>query len=83
MNKIKSALQDLKKGKMIIVTDDENRENEGDLLFAAEKVTPELVNFMCKEGRGLICVPTEEELAYRLNLIHHLIFQLHEMNYLQ
>jgi 3,4-dihydroxy 2-butanone 4-phosphate synthase/GTP cyclohydrolase II len=67
MNSIKSALQDLRKGKMIIVTDDENRENEGDLVFSAEKVTPELINFMCKEGRGLICVPMEEELAYRLN----------------
>jgi len=68
MNKIQSALKDLRSGKMIIVTDDENRENEGDLIFAAEKVTPELINFMCKEGRGLICVPMEEELAYRLNL---------------
>lgn len=67
MNKIQSALKDLRSGKMIIVTDDENRENEGDLVFAAEKVTPELVNFMCKEGRGLVCVSMEEELAYRLN----------------
>lgn len=67
MDKIKSALKDLKVGKMIIVTDDEDRENEGDLVFAAEKVTPEMVNFMVKEGRGLVCVPMEEELAYRLN----------------
>lgn len=67
MDKIKSALQLLRAGKMIIVTDDENRENEGDLVFAAEKVTPEKVNFMAKEGRGLICVPMEEESAYRLN----------------
>ena len=67
MNQIKSALQDLKAGKMIIVTDDENRENEGDLVFAAEKVTAEMINFMAKEGRGLICVSMEEELAYRLN----------------
>jgi len=67
MDKIKSAIRDLKDGKMIIVTDDENRENEGDLVFAAEKATPEMINFMAKEGRGLICVPMEEELAYRLN----------------
>src|SRR5512137_364838 len=67
MEKIKSAIKDLKDGKMIIVTDDENRENEGDLVCAGEKVTPEIINFMAKEGRGLICVPIEEELAYRLN----------------
>ena len=67
MHNIKSALQDLKAGRMIIVTDDENRENEGDLIFAAEKVTPDKINFMSKEGRGLICVSMEEELAYRLN----------------
>jgi len=67
MNNIKSALKDLKAGKMIIVTDDEDRENEGDLVFAAEKASPEMINFMAKEGRGLVCVPMEEELAYRLN----------------
>ena len=67
MNSIKSALADLKMGKIIIVTDDENRENEGDLVCAGEKITPEIINFMAKEGRGLICVPIEEELAYRLN----------------
>ena len=67
MDKIKSAIEDLKNGKMIIVTDDEDRENEGDLIFAAEKATPKLINFMAKEGRGLICVPMEEEMAYRLN----------------
>lgn len=67
MNNIQSALGDLRDGKMIIVTDDENRENEGDLVFAAKKVTPEKINFMAKEGRGLICVPMEEEMAYRLN----------------
>ena len=67
MHKIKSALKDLQKGKMIIVTDDENRENEGDLVFSAEKVAPEKINFMAKEGRGLICISIEDELAYRLN----------------
>lgn len=67
MHSIKSALEDLKAGKMIIVTDDENRENEGDLIFAAEFATPETINFLAKEGRGLICVAMEEETAYRLN----------------
>ncbi|MFH0838164.1 MAG: bifunctional 3,4-dihydroxy-2-butanone-4-phosphate synthase/GTP cyclohydrolase II [Patescibacteria group bacterium] len=61
------ALNDLRQGKMIIVIDDEDRENEGDLVMAAESVTAEAVNFMSKEGRGLICAPIEEEIAYRLN----------------
>lgn len=52
---------------MIIVIDDEDRENEGDLVMSADLVTPEAINFMVKEGRGLVCVPMEEELAYRLN----------------
>ncbi len=67
MNTIQSALKDLKAGKMIIVTDDEDRENEGDLIFAAETATPNKINFMAKEGRGLVCVAMEEESAYRLN----------------
>lgn len=67
MNTIQSALKDLKAGKMIIVTDDEDRENEGDLIFAADTVTPDKINFMAKEGRGLVCVAMEEEMAYRLN----------------
>jgi 3,4-dihydroxy 2-butanone 4-phosphate synthase/GTP cyclohydrolase II len=66
-SKIQSAIRDLKSGKMIIITDDEERENEGDLVMSADFVTPEAVNFMAKEGRGLICVPVEEETAYRLN----------------
>lgn len=60
-NTISEAIEDIKAGKMIIVVDDENRENEGDLLMAAEKVTPEAINFMAKVGRGLICVPLIEE----------------------
>ncbi|MAF13714.1 MAG: bifunctional 3,4-dihydroxy-2-butanone-4-phosphate synthase/GTP cyclohydrolase II [Parcubacteria group bacterium] len=56
MNTIEQALQDLKDGKMIIVVDDKNRENEGDLVIAAEKVTPEAINFMASHGRGLICL---------------------------
>ncbi len=66
-SKIQSAISDLKSGKMIIITDDEERENEGDLVMAAEFVTPQAVNFMTKEGRGLICVPVDEETACRLN----------------
>lgn len=67
LSSIPEALEDLKKGKMIIVIDDEDRENEGDLVMAAEFATPEAINFMTKAGRGLICVPIEEERAYRLN----------------
>jgi 3,4-dihydroxy 2-butanone 4-phosphate synthase / GTP cyclohydrolase II len=57
LNTIPEAIQDIKKGKLIIVVDDADRENEGDLLMAAEKVTPESINFMAKYGRGLICLP--------------------------
>jgi len=67
MNTIQSALKDLQAGKMIIVTDDEDRENEGDLIAAAETITPATINFMAKEGRGLVCVAMEQEMAYRLN----------------
>jgi 3,4-dihydroxy 2-butanone 4-phosphate synthase/GTP cyclohydrolase II len=58
---IEEALEDLRAGKMIIVVDDEDRENEGDLTIAAEKVTPEIVNFMARYGRGLICLPMTGE----------------------
>jgi len=64
---IPNAIKELRQGKMIIIIDDEDRENEGDLVMSAEHITPEAVNFMVKEGRGLVCVPVEEELAYRLN----------------
>jgi 3,4-dihydroxy 2-butanone 4-phosphate synthase/GTP cyclohydrolase II len=67
-NSIEEALEDLKQGKMIIVVDDENRENEGDFLALADFATPETINFMAKEGRGLICTPITEEIANRLNL---------------
>ena len=63
-NTIKEAVADIRKGKMIIVVDDADRENEGDLVMAAEFATAEAVNFMAKYGRGLICVPLEEK---RLN----------------
>jgi 3,4-dihydroxy 2-butanone 4-phosphate synthase / GTP cyclohydrolase II len=64
---MQKAIDELKKGRMIVIIDDEDRENEGDLVMAADKITPEAINFMAKEGRGLICVPMEEEMAYRLN----------------
>src|SRR5256885_8516765 len=57
---IENCLEDIRQGRMIIVTDDADRENEGDLVMAAEKVTPDAVNFMAKNGRGLVCVPTTE-----------------------
>ena len=65
-NKIEEAIKALRAGKMIVIVDDEDRENEGDLMMAAEMVTPESVNFMAKEGRGLICVPVNLEIANRL-----------------
>jgi len=68
LNTINDIAKDLKKGKMCIVIDDAERENEGDLIMAASKVTPEAVNFMTKYGRGLICVPMEDEPLEKLNL---------------
>lgn len=68
MENIENAISDLKAGKMIILVDDEDRENEGDLVCAAEKVTPEMVNFMSKFGRGLICLAMESPLIDRLRL---------------
>ncbi|WP_428908390.1 bifunctional 3,4-dihydroxy-2-butanone-4-phosphate synthase/GTP cyclohydrolase II [Niallia sp. Krafla_26] len=65
---IEEAIEDLKQGKVIIVVDDEDRENEGDFLALAQYATPETVNFMAKEGRGLICTPVTEKIADRLNL---------------
>ncbi|AEH45732.1 3,4-dihydroxy-2-butanone 4-phosphate synthase [Thermodesulfatator indicus DSM 15286] len=68
ISSIEEALEDIKAGKMIIVTDDEDRENEGDLVMAAEKVTPEAINFMAKYGRGLICLTLTKEDVERLQL---------------
>jgi 3,4-dihydroxy 2-butanone 4-phosphate synthase/GTP cyclohydrolase II len=65
---ISEALNDLKQGKMIVLVDDEDRENEGDLVCAAEKVTPQLINFMAKYGRGLICLPLSSEKCDLLGL---------------
>ncbi|EIJ78499.1 3,4-dihydroxy-2-butanone 4-phosphate synthase/GTP cyclohydrolase II protein [Bacillus methanolicus PB1] len=67
-HKIEEALEDLKQGKVVIVCDDEDRENEGDFVALAEHAAPEVINFMAKEGRGLICVPVTEELASKLEL---------------
>ncbi len=68
LNTIEEAIADIKNGKVIIVVDDENRENEGDFIAAAEMVTPELINFMAKHGRGLICAPLTEERCEDLDL---------------
>ncbi len=65
---IESAIEDIKEGRIVIVADDEDRENEGDFIMAAENVTPEAINLMAKYGRGLICVPITREKAYQLNL---------------
>ncbi len=69
-NTIEEAIDDIKAGKIVVVVDDEDRENEGDLLMAAEKVTPEAVNFMAKYGRGLICMPVDMERLNKLNIGH-------------
>ncbi|MFY7733706.1 MAG: bifunctional 3,4-dihydroxy-2-butanone-4-phosphate synthase/GTP cyclohydrolase II [Bacteroidia bacterium] len=67
-NTIEEAIEDIKNGKIIIVVDDEDRENEGDFLTAARNVTPEVINFMAKEGRGLICAPLIDSLCKELGL---------------
>ncbi len=67
-NTIEEAIQDIKEGKMIVVVDDENRENEGDLIMAADKVTAEAVNFMAMHGRGLICVPMIKQRLNELDI---------------
>ncbi|WP_416434273.1 bifunctional 3,4-dihydroxy-2-butanone-4-phosphate synthase/GTP cyclohydrolase II [Priestia megaterium] len=67
-HKVEEAIEELKKGKVVIVCDDEDRENEGDFIALAEKTTPEVINFMATHGRGLICTPVNEEIAHKLNL---------------
>ena len=66
--KIEAALDDIRQGKMVILVDDEDRENEGDLVVAAEKATPEIINFMATQGRGLICLSLTEDRADKLDL---------------
>lgn len=68
LNSIVEAIKDIRDGKVVIVVDDENRENEGDFLTAARNITPEMINFMAREGRGLICVPLTEERCNELGL---------------
>lgn len=68
LNTIEEALEDIRKGKVIIVVDDESRENEGDFITAARNATPEVINFMATHGRGLICAPLTEERAHELKL---------------
>lgn len=68
MNTIEEAIHDFREGKFVIVVDDEDRENEGDFIIAAEKITPEKVNFMLKHGRGVLCAPLPEERCVELGL---------------
>ena len=68
LNTIEEAIEDIKQGKIVIVVDDEDRENEGDFIAAAEKVTPEMINFMTQHGRGLLCAPLLEKRCKELGL---------------
>ncbi len=68
LNSIPEAIEDIRNGKLIIVVDDENRENEGDFITAARNVTPEIINFMATHGRGLICAPLVEDRCDELGL---------------
>src|ERR1700712_2080817 len=68
LDRIEDAIEDIKKGKLVIVVDDEDRENEGDFVTAAQNVTPEVINFMSTHGRGLICAPLLEDRCVELNL---------------
>ena len=70
LNTIEEALADFKAGKFVIVVDDEDRENEGDLICAAEKITPEMVNFMLKNARGVLCAPVTISRSEELELAH-------------
>ncbi len=69
IKRVENAIKEIKKGKMVIMMDDEDRENEGDLVYAATFSTPEMVNFMAKEARGLICTPLTRKLATQLELV--------------
>ena len=64
-NTIEEAIEDFKKGKPIIVADDEDRENEGDLIISGQMATPEIINFMAQEARGLICLAISDDIAQR------------------
>ena len=73
LNSIDEAIQDIRNGKFVIVVDDEDRENEGDLICAAEKITPEMVNFMLKEARGILCAPITISRCEELDLPHQVV----------
>src|SRR5205085_8474981 len=68
LDSVESAIQDIKEGKLVIVVDDEDRENEGDFVTAAMNITPHVINFMTKHGRGLICAALPEERCEKLGL---------------
>src|SRR3954452_8786008 len=68
LDTIESAIEDIKHGKLVIVVDDEDRENEGDFITAARNATPEIINFMTKEGRGVVCASLTEERCEQLKL---------------
>ena len=68
LDTIEEAIEEIKNGKVIVVVDDEDRENEGDFVCAAESITPEIVNFMATHGRGLICAPLMEDRCVELGL---------------
>lgn len=70
LDTIEKAIEDIREGKFVIVVDDEDRENEGDFIIAAEKITPEKVNFMLQHGRGVLCVPLPETRCAELDLVH-------------
>lgn len=70
MDTIEKAIEDIREGKFVIVVDDEDRENEGDFIIAAEKITPDKVNFMLQHGRGVLCVPLPETRCAELDLVH-------------
>jgi len=69
IQRVEKAIEEIKRGRMVIMMDDEDRENEGDLVYAATFSTPEMVNFMAKEARGLICTPVTKEIAKKLDLL--------------
>ena len=73
LNRIDEAVEDIREGKFVIVVDDEDRENEGDLICAAEKITPEMVNFMLKHARGILCAPITISRCEELELPHQVI----------
>src|SRR5271169_6235254 len=68
LDKIEDAIESIRQGKLVIVVDDEDRENEGDFITAARNITPEIVNFMTKHGRGLLCTPLDEDRCRQLDL---------------